>query len=538
MKETTLVLMILFSYILSLENYVGHHDLVLNDASSTIDGVELTSTANNGVSILDGEKIIHYEAEYASITGYGEATEQSEWHTKAECNKEKLIKISEPGTYIVSGTLNGQLAVELSSNTDSTQIVTLVLNGVTITSKVAPGLIYYKAYEIDTTEYEDTGEKISYDKASNLNFDSAGAKVILADDKTNTVTGSHVAKCYKYTENSDGTITMTTSKRAKYDGAFYSKVSLVIKAETKENGVLNIVADNEGLDTEKHLLIESGVVNIASQDDGINTNEEGGSVTLIKGGKLTINAGLGEEGDGIDSNGYLIINGGTVISAAKPASDSGMDADLGVVVNGGTTVAVGSSMDGAHETSSQPTMNLKFSSQIDKSSSLSVKDSSGNIIVTFSPASTEFISGTEVRTYSGAIISQSSFKLNNIYYLCLDDYQLCSSGKTDQNPNGNPPNPPSDNNNPPTNKNANLKRKTADSNLCSFTLTSTVTTIEGLSKSTNKCSSSASTSLNTNESNESSSSKSSADTTTAIYNSFSKISVTIINLGLLFLCVV
>ena len=410
MDKTFFLALLLFNSVLNQVTYDGvqAHELVLNDGSSTIDGIVLTGTANNGVSILDGENIIHYEKEYASVSGYGEATDESEMHSKEDCNKEKLVIISEAGTYIVSGSLKGQLAIDLSE-TDSTQIVTLVLKGVNINCTVAPGLIFYNVYEIDDTEYEDSGSEISYSTALGLNFDNAGAKIIIADDSTNTVTGSHVAKCYKYTVDGD-TITVTTTKRAKYDGAFYSKMSMVIKGETNGNGILNIIADNEGLDTEKHLLIQSGNINIASQDDGINTNEEGGSVTLIKGGTLTINSGLGSEGDGIDSNGYLIINNGTVISAAKPESDSGMDADLGVVINGGTVVGVGSTMDGASTTSKQPTMNLKFSSQIAKSSTLVVKNSSGTTLLTFNPSSTGFVDDTDIRTYQGAILSHPSFE--------------------------------------------------------------------------------------------------------------------------------
>ena len=191
----------------------------------------------------------------------------------------------------------------------------MVLKGVTINCSVAPGLIFYNVYEIDSTEYEDSGTSITYSAASSLDFKNPGAKVIIADDTINTVTGSHVTKWYKYTVNDDGSITVTTTKRAEYDGAFYSKMSMSIKGETKESGVLNIIADEEGLETGKHLLIESGRINIASQNDGINSNEEGGSVTLIKGGTIKVNASLGTAGDGIDSNGYIIINGGTIISA-------------------------------------------------------------------------------------------------------------------------------------------------------------------------------------------------------------------------------
>ena len=509
MNKIIFLIFLLLNYVLNVETYENSHTLVLNDGESKIDEVLLTQTPNFGVSIHDGENIIHYEKEYADTSGYGSATEENEKHSKEDCNKEKLVKISEPGTYIVSGSLKGQLSVELSSKTESTQIVTLVLNSIDIKCTVAPGLIFYKAYEIDSTEYEDTGTAITYQTANNLNFNNAGAKIIIADDSTNTVTGSHVAKCFKYTLNDDGSITMTTEKRAKYDGAFYSKVSMYIKGETKGNGKLNIIADNEGLDTEKHLLIESGYINIASQDDGINTNEENGSVTLIKGGTVTINAGLGSEGDGIDSNGYLIINGGTVITAAKPASDSGMDADLGVVINGGIVVGTGSTMDGASSSSTQPTMNLKFSSQISKNSKLVIKNSSGNTILTFSPSSSGFVENTDIRTYQGAIISHPSFKLNEVYYLYLDDIQLGYNGQGGQNMpgnpqdnnngnpgdlpdnggqnNGNPPDNGEQNNNnnpgnPPNNEGINNNQQINIGSMSKeFTLTSTATTFSGIS---------------------------------------------------------
>ena len=509
MNKIIFLIFLLLNYVLNVETYENSHTLVLNDGESKIDEVLLTQTPNFGVSIHDGENIIHYEKEYADTSGYGSATEENEKHSKEDCNKEKLVKISEPGTYIVSGSLKGQLSVELSSKTESTQIVTLVLNSIDIKCTVAPGLIFYKAYEIDSIEYEDSGTAITYETANNLNFNNAGAKIIIADDSTNTVTGSHVAKCFKYTLNDDGSITMTTEKRAKYDGAFYSKVSMYIKGETKGNGKLNIIADNEGLDTEKHLLIESGYINIASQDDGINTNEENGSVTLIKGGTVTINAGLGSEGDGIDSNGYLIINGGTVITAAKPASDSGMDADLGVVINGGIVVGTGSTMDGASSSSTQPTMNLKFSSQISKNSKLVIKNSSGNTILTFSPSSSGFVENTDIRTYQGAIISHPSFKLNEVYYLYLDDIQLGYNGQGGQNMpgnpqdnnngnpgdlpdnggqnNGNPPDNGEQNNNnnpgnPPNNEGINNNQQINIGSMSKeFTLTSTATTFSGIS---------------------------------------------------------
>ena len=430
--------------LINSEEYSGAYNLILDDEKSTIDGEILTSDPIKGVSIKAGENIVHYESEYANVEGYGESTSQSEWHTKEECNKEKLVEITEPGTYIVSGKLNGQLSISIpdadenaDDNTKKERYAKLILKNVDITCNVAPALIFYKAYEIDETEYEDNEIKIEYNDAYNLDFTNAGARIIIADDSENTIKGSHVAKCYKYTVNNDSSITVTTKKRAKYDGAFYSKVSMFISAEKEGNGILNIIADNEGLDTEKHLLIEKGNIYISSNDDGINTNEEGGSVTLLKGGKIVINGGLGTEGDGIDSNGYLIINGGELISAGKPQADSGMDADLGIVINGGTSIAVGTTMDNASNKSTQLAMNLHFSSQVEKTKTLTIKDTNGKVLISFNPSKAGFINNGEIRGYIGAIISHPDFKLNTTYYLYLDDSQLGYGGNNDRDPGNN-----------------------------------------------------------------------------------------------------
>ncbi|MBQ3108667.1 MAG: hypothetical protein IJC67_03535, partial [Clostridia bacterium] len=84
-----------------------------------------------------------------------------------------------------------------------------------------------------------------------------------------------------------------------------------------------------------------------SGNDGINTNEDNVSVTTINGGSVNIlvNGATGE-GDGIDSNGWLVINGGTVTTQACAFSgDAGIDSDMGIHINGGTVVATGNMLD-------------------------------------------------------------------------------------------------------------------------------------------------------------------------------------------------
>lgn len=147
--------------------------------------------------------------------------------------------------------------------------------------------------------------------------------------------------------NADGTAVEEAKKLHKYDGALYSKMSMNVSGGEAGTGTLEIVADNEGLDSELHLTINSGNIHILAGNDGINTNEDGVSITTINGGTLRIEVtGETGEGDGIDSNGWLVINGGTVIAATcSDSADSGLDSDNGIYINGGIVIASGNMYD-------------------------------------------------------------------------------------------------------------------------------------------------------------------------------------------------
>ena len=203
---------------------------------------------------------------------------------------------------------------------------------------VAPAVIFYNVYEC--------GDKDNAIK--DVDTTKAGANVIIADGSVNNINGSHVARIYKsYELNEEGTEVVDSKKLHKYDAAFYSKMTMNVNGGTKGTGELNIVADNEGLDSELHLTINGGNINITSGNDGINTNEDGVSVTTLNGGNLKINVtGSTGEGDGIDSNGWLVINGGRVMASACGFSgDAGIDSDMGIYINGGTVMATGNMLD-------------------------------------------------------------------------------------------------------------------------------------------------------------------------------------------------
>jgi hypothetical protein len=392
-------------------NYASATKIVLSDTDITVDGSSASSDSADAVYL--SHDIIYYEDKdsYESGNPYGEGT-AAERHTESEALAHTVVNISQPGTYIISGTLSkGQIAIDLGKDakTNPDAVVTLVLDNANITCDVAPAVIFYNVYECDSAWVAyDEGETSDFTASSEVDTSAAGANVIIADGSINNITGSHVARIYKDNDQK--------KKRYKYDGAFYSCMSMNINSEALGTGILNIVADNEGLDSELHLTINGGKVYIQSQDDGINTNEDGVSVTTINGGELHIVAGLGSEGDGVDSNGYLVINGGVVISIAKPTSDSGLDSDMGSYINGGYVVATGSTMDWAESDSNQVTMNLQFASSQDADEAIIVTDTSGKVIFAYDPDKDE-TTGSYNRGYQGAVISCPEFKTGDTYYV-------------------------------------------------------------------------------------------------------------------------
>jgi len=218
---------------------------------------------------------------------------------------------------------------------------------------------------------------------------AAGANVIIADGTVNTVNGAYVEKIYEPDSvvlNDDKTEVEDADKLHKYDGAFYSKRSMNIYGGKENSGVLNINAKNEGLDSEMHLTINGGNIHIASGNDGINTNEDGVSVTTINGGKLTIKVtGETGEGDGIDSNGWLVINGGTVMAAAcSDSADAGIDSDMGIHINGGTVIASGHMLDRI-EDGGQTYAVFNFAQKQTGSKTIALKAQDGKTILETTP---------------------------------------------------------------------------------------------------------------------------------------------------------
>ena len=380
--------------------------IVLSDDAITVDGSAVSTDPASPV--YTAKDIVYYETGKDFTYGEGEA---ADGHTPEEAAEHTVVHIGKAGTYAISGKLSkGQIAVDLGDNAekDPEAVVTLVLNGLDITCEVAPAVIFYNVYECGDDE----------NPTKDVDTSKAGANVIIVDGSENTVNGAYVAKIYKPDTvelNEAGTEVEDAKKLHKYDAAFYSKMTMNINGNT---GVLNIDAQNEGLDSEMHLTINGGNVNIQSGNDGINTNEDGVSVTTVNGGKLTILVtGETGEGDGIDSNGWLVINGGTVIaSACARSADAGIDSDMGIHINGGTVIAGGSMLDRIEE-GGQTYAVFSFSGRQTGNMALTLKGEAGNVVESFAPGN----------DYSTLIYSSPQLK-EGTYTLWNGEQQLSVAG--------------------------------------------------------------------------------------------------------------
>ena len=377
-------------------------EISLGDDGINVEGKAVGADPTEAVYVAND--IVYYE-DGKDFT-YGEGTEKDA-HSKAEAEAHTVIHITKAGTYFLKGKLSkGQIAVDLGEGAKENPeaVVTLILGGVDITCEVAPAVIFYNVYECGNTDEEKA--------TKDVDISNAGANVIIADSSVNTVNGSYVERIYDpdtIVFNEDKTEVEDAKKLHKYDGAFYSKMSMNIDGEKENSGVLNLNASNVGLDSELHLAINGGNINISSGNDGINTNEDGVSVTTINGGTLRIKVtGETGEGDGIDSNGWLVINGGTVVAeACSQSADAGIDSDMGIHINGGTVIATGSMLDRIEEGGQNYTV-FNFGDRQKENSSIILKNEASETIRKF-----DVENAYSILVYSSPDLTEGTYTLWN-----------------------------------------------------------------------------------------------------------------------------
>ena len=331
-----------------------------------------------------------------SSAGYSSALDTADLFTsrdleqEADLSEAKAVTVSDGetvtiktgGVYVIKGTASNAQILVTASDDDKVQ---LVLDGVSITNESIP-CIYVKNADkvfVTTTESENTlsvtgtftadgdtntdavifsRDDLTLNGKGILNISSTDNGISSKDDlkitggTINIACTSDALEANDSILMADGTVAISTSKdglHAENDedntkGYIYIRGgNLTVEAGDDavhattiaqvDGGTLTLTG-REGIEG-TWIQINDGTVSISASDDGINAGQKSQITTPtaeFNGGTITIVMGSGDT-DAVDSNGNLIINGGTLdITAQSP-----FDYDGSGQLNGGTLIVNG-----------------------------------------------------------------------------------------------------------------------------------------------------------------------------------------------------
>ena len=241
----------------------------------------------------------------------------------------KDIDITTEGVYVLSGS---GAEVTISVNAPDTAKVQLVLDGVDITNTSEPVISIISADKCFITL---TDSKSSLSVTGEYTTDGK-AVIYSKDDLTFNGTGT-LDISSAYGGGIDG------KDDVKLTGGTYNITAAGKGIEANDRaaicgGTIAVTA-GEGIEA-TYVRIDDGSITINASDDGINASSKSSKYTPsveFNGGYTRITVGQGDT-DAVDSNGAVIINGGTVDITSTISS---FDCDTTAELNGGTLIING-----------------------------------------------------------------------------------------------------------------------------------------------------------------------------------------------------
>lgn len=375
--------------------------------------------------------------------------------TKIKTLEIKVININTTGDIELTGEITGAM-IAINTNEKKGEI-NLILNNVSIDtdSKKVPAIYVYnkdknytdckvtikttknsknyieggklkKVSLIGSDELEDYSKYYSNDNLTNYNkFTSYYG--IYTKEETKNILFATVQADNEDLQDGDPYYFYKAS------GAISSDIDLYFEGE----GYLKITSKNkEGVETKGNLTFSGGTgdYEIIAQDDCLNTTTAQSTTTVRNDIVINVNTLIArvsedaDEGDAIDSNGTLTINGGTIYAFAHPTSqDAGLDSVKGTYINGGTVIATGNMVDQISNESKQKYIYAKFN-KIDKDTLIVIKNQDNKIITAFKTDrtisnllySTESLDYTSYKIYEGGTIEGTE---ENGLYTTIKSYK-------------------------------------------------------------------------------------------------------------------
>ena len=158
----------------------------------------------------------------------------------------------------------------------------------------------------------------------------------------------------------------------------------------------------------------------AHEENAQSTSDSADEETYISisGGKITIIIENGRDADGLDSNGDILISGGTILislpgSSGNCAVDYASENGGTASISGGTIIACGDSSmaEGLDASSAQASVLYNISTAAEAGTTLSLKDAEGNVLLTWDvPCS-----------FSSALISCPQMQVGSTYKVVIGE---------------------------------------------------------------------------------------------------------------------
>lgn len=327
-----------------------------------------------------------------------------------------VVTFTDEGVYVLTGSLSeGQLIIDAPKE----EKIQLVLQGVSVTNDTSAALYVKQADKVFVT----TGA------GTDNSFVSSGEFVAIDD---NNIDGAIFSK-EDIILNGEGSLNIVCST----DHGIVSKDDIKVTGGTITvdadgdglqandgiyiaGGSLYVLNSYEGLEAQD-ISIWNGDITIIAEDDGINGaggNDGSGLDSFggknpfaadlscnvaIHGGIVNISAG----GDGLDSNGNLVINGGEIyVNGPTNSGNGAIDYSGSGIINGGILVAAGSSgmAENMGVDSTQCAMMVTFGNEMAESE-IVVKDDGGNVILSYTPE----------KRFNNVVISHPDLEVGKTY---------------------------------------------------------------------------------------------------------------------------